>query len=183
MDQTIAAPQDVPDYLQPGLKLVIIGINPGNRSGATGHHYAWPGNHFWPLMYDSGLLPEPLTYAQDHRVLEYGIGLTNLCDRTSRQASDLTRAELRAGAESLRAKLNDYNPLVACFNGKGIYEVFSGRKNVPLGLQEEALASGTRCFVVPSSSARTAAYQRDAKLRYYRDLKALLDRLSAGQPS
>ena len=62
--------QDVPDHLRPGLKLVIVGINPGLRSGASGHHYAYPGNHFWPLLYESGLIPERLTSAQDARVLE-----------------------------------------------------------------------------------------------------------------
>jgi TDG/mug DNA glycosylase family protein len=170
--------QDVPDHLRPGLKLVIVGINPGARSGATGHHYAWPGNHFWPLMYESGLLPERLTYAEDKRVLEFGIGLTNLVDRTSRQASDLSRIELQAGAEALRVKLLTYRPAVVCFNGKGIYEVFSGRKDIKMGLQTETL-EGSLLFVVPSSSARTAAYQRPAKLAYYRELKQLLERNGA----
>jgi mismatch-specific thymine-DNA glycosylase len=169
--------QDVPDYLRPGLKLVIVGINPGVRSGSTGHHYAWPGNHFWPLMYQSGLIPEPIKAVDDKRVLEWDIGLTNLVDRTSRQASDLSRDELATGAVSLREKLLRYRPAVACFNGKGIYESFAGRKNVPLGLQPETL-DGIRMFVVPSSSARTAAYQRDAKLRYYQELKQLIDNLA-----
>ena len=170
--------QEVRDYLQPGLKLVIVGINPGLRSGATGRHYAWPGNHFWPVLYDSGLIPERLTFAEDHRVLEYGIGLTNLVDRTSRSASDLTAAEMRAGAASLRQKLLACRPLVVCFNGKGIYEAFAGRKNLRLGLQDETLG-GSRLFVVPSSSARTAAYQRPAKLAYFQELKALVDKVSA----
>ena len=170
--------QDVPDHLRSGLKLVIVGINPGVRSGATGHHYAWPGNHFWPLMYASGLIPEPITFADDHRVLEWDIGLTNLVGRTSRQASDLTREELREGTTILRAKLLACRPAVVCFNGKGIYEAFADRKNVKLGLQEETL-DGILLFVVPSSSARTAAYQRDAKLRYYVELKQLLDSLPA----
>ncbi|HWC30572.1 MAG TPA: mismatch-specific DNA-glycosylase [Dehalococcoidia bacterium] len=170
--------QDVPDYLRPGLKLVLIGINPGLRSGATGHHYAFPGNHFWPLLYQSGLLPEPLTYADDHRVLEFDIGLTNLCDRTSREASELTRAELAEGAVNLREKLFDCAPGVACFNGMGIYEVFSGRKGIKPGLQPEKLAE-TLLFVVPSSSGRTAAYPRPVKLDYFRQLKQLVDRLPA----
>jgi mismatch-specific thymine-DNA glycosylase len=170
--------QAVPDYLQPGLKLVIVGINPGTRSGSTGHHYAWPGNHFWPLLFESGLIPEPLTYAEDRRVLEWGIGLTNLCDRPSRQASDLSREELRAGAAALRAKLVAVRPLVTGFNGKSIYEAFSGRKNVRFGLQAETLEGGA-LFVTPSSSARTAAYQRDAKLAYYRELKALVDDMAS----
>jgi TDG/mug DNA glycosylase family protein len=182
VQQQPATAQDVPDHLRPGLKLVIVGINPGVRSGAMGHHYAWPGNHFWPLMYESELIPEPLTFAEDHRVLEYGIGLTNLCDRTSRQASDLTRDELRAGAESLRAKLLVLRPCVVCFNAKGIYEVFANRKNVKLGLQEETL-DGMLLFVLPSSSARTAAYQRPAKLAYYRQLKDVLDGISMAVPA
>ena len=169
-------PQDVPDYLGPGLKLVIVGINPGLRSGASGHHYAYPGNQFWPLLYDSGLLPERLTFAQDSRVLEYGIGLTNLVHRTTRSASDLTRPEMLAGAESLRAKLLHFRPRAVCFNGMGIYEAFSGHKKVQPGLQGERL-EGSLLFVVPSSSGRTAAYQRPVKLAYLRQLKEIIDSL------
>jgi TDG/mug DNA glycosylase family protein len=170
--------QDVPDHLQPGLKLVIVGINPGIQSGAKGHHYAFPGNQFWPLLYDSGILPERLTWAEDERVLEYGIGLTNLVDRTSRSSSDLTRDEMRAGAEVLREKLLRFRPKVVCFNGMGIYEAFSGRKKLTLGLQEETL-DGILLFVVPSSSGRTAAYQRPLKLQYYLQLKELVDRVAS----
>src|SRR5688572_30117004 len=108
--------QDVPDHLRPGLNIVIVGINPGLRSGASGHHYAFPGNHFWKLLYESGLLPEPLTFAEDHRVLEYGIGLTNLVDRTTREAGELSRAEMAEGAASLKAKLLHYRPKIVCFN-------------------------------------------------------------------
>jgi mismatch-specific thymine-DNA glycosylase len=168
--------QDVPDHLDFGLKLVIVGINPGTRSGATGHHYAFAGNHFWPLLFESGLLPERLTYETDHRTLELGVGLTNLVDRTTASADQLTRAELEAGAENLRRKLLHYQPRVVCFNGMGIYEAFAGKKKVRPGLQEERL-DGILLYVVPSSSGRTAAYQKDAKLRYYRELKQLLDSL------
>jgi TDG/mug DNA glycosylase family protein len=170
--------QDVPDHLRPGLKLVIVGINPGLRSGATGHHYAFTGNHFWPLLYNSGLIPEPLTYAEDSRVLDYGIGLTNLVHRTSREASELSRDELQAGSEALRAKLLHYRPRVVCFNGIGIYQAFAGLKRVSPGLQAETL-DGMLLFVVPSSSGRTAAYLRDAKLAFFSDLKRLVDNVEA----
>ena len=70
--------QSLPDYLQPDLRLVIVGFNPGSRSAEIGHYYAGRGNLFWPLLYESGLIPEPLTYADDARVLEFGIGLTDL---------------------------------------------------------------------------------------------------------
>jgi TDG/mug DNA glycosylase family protein len=181
--------QDVPDHLRPGLKLVIVGINPGLRSGASGHHYAYPGNHFWSLLYESGLIRERLTYAEDHRALEYDIGLTNLCDRTSREASELTREELAEGAASLRRKLLKYAPRVVCFNGMGIYEAFvqvldvrsaggasPRRRKIAPGLQPERLGE-TRMFVVPSSSGRTAAYPRQVKLAYYTQLRELLEGL------
>jgi TDG/mug DNA glycosylase family protein len=170
--------QDVPDYLQPGLDLVIVGINPGLRSGASGHHYAYPGNHFWKLVYESGLIPEPLSFAEDYRMLEFGIGLTNLVDRTTREASQLTREEQAAGAENLKAKLRLHRPRIVCFNGMGIYTAFAGVKTVSLGLQPERLDE-MLLFVVPSSSGRTAAYQRDVKLQRYRELKALVDQVSA----
>jgi TDG/mug DNA glycosylase family protein len=173
------AQQDVPDHLRPGLNLVIVGINPGIRSGASGHHYAFPGNHFWKLLYESELIPEPLTWAEDSRVLDYGIGLTNLVDRTSREASELSKTEMAEGAAGLKLKLLHFRPKIVCFNGMGIYAAFAGKKTVPLGLQEETL-DGMLMFVVPSSSGRTAAYQRDVKLRCYRELKALVDRVGAG---
>jgi TDG/mug DNA glycosylase family protein len=185
--------QDVPAYLRPGLRLVIVGINPGLRSGATGHHYAYPGNHFWPLLFDSGLLPERLTFESDHRAIEFDIGLTNLCERTTKEANELTREEMAAGAATLRAKLLDGAPGVVCFNGMGIYDAFlanwpevapaSGkRRKVTPGLQPERLGE-TRLFVVPSSSGRTAAYPRQVKLDYFRQLKQLVDSLAVEAPA
>ena len=173
--------QDVPDHLVPGLKLVIVGINPGIRSGATGHHYAYPGNHFWPLLNESGLLPERLSYETDYRALEFGVGLTNLCDRTTREANELTREELSEGAANLRTKLLRYNPGVVCFNGMGIYKAFAGVKKVRPGLQEDRLGA-TFLFVVPSSSGRTAAYPRPKKLEYYRELRELVQSVAAEAP-
>lgn len=170
--------QDVPDHLAPGLRLVIVGINPGARSGATGHHYAFAGNHFWPLLNESGLLPERLTYETDYRALEFGIGLTNLCDRTTREANELTREELAAGAASLREKLLRYRPGVICFNGMSIYAAFTGTRKVRPGLQTERLGESLM-YVMPSSSGRTAAYPRQKKLEYYRELRLLVERVAA----
>jgi len=171
----------LPDYLRNGLDLVFVGINPGLRSAAAGHHYAGPGNHFWPLLHESGLVDEPLTYEDDARVLEWGIGLTNMVARASRSIADLSPAELRAGAETLRVKLLAVRPRVVCFNGKRIYEVFAGHP-ARFGLQDDALA-GMRMFVMPSTSARTAAYQRGDKLRYFVELKKLVDSVRAGRPA
>src|SRR5262249_13224112 len=129
--------------------------------------------------YQSGLLPIPLTFAEDDKVLDYDIGLTNLVDRTSPGQDDLTKDELRAGAEVLKDKLRHHQPRIVCFNGMGIYQAFIGSTNrLPLGLQPEPW-EGMLMYVVPSSSGRTAAYQRDAKLAYYKDLKALVDKVGA----
>ena len=165
--------ETLPDYLRPGLDLVFVGINPGMKSAAAGHHYAGPGNHFWPLLFESGLVSEPLTYRDDARVLEWNIGLTNIVDRASPSSSDLSLGELRAGASVLRAKLLQYDPHVACFNGKGMYEVFVGHP-CRFGVQDE-LIGRTLPFVMPSTSARTAAYQRADKLRYFLELKRVVN--------
>lgn len=162
----------LPDYLRPGLRLVFVGINPGLRSAAAGHHYAGPGNHFWPLLYESGLVGERLKYEDDARVLEWGIGLTNIVARPSASSSDLSPMELRAGAQVLRESLARFGPRFAAFNGKVIYRAFSGR-DCAFGLQEERPGT-TRMFVMPSTSARTASYQRADKLRYFLELARLI---------
>ena len=162
----------LPDYLRTGLDLVFVGINPGTRSAAAGHHYAGPGNHFWPLLHESRIVSEPLTFAQDQRVLEWSIGLTNMVERASPSISDLSLAEMRAGAVVLRRKLLRYAPRVVCFNGKRIYEVFAGHP-CALGPQPEPIGA-SQVYVMPSTSARTASYQRADKLRYFVELHTLL---------
>ncbi len=163
----------LPDYLRDDLDLVIVGINPGTKSAATGHHYAGPGNHFWPLLHESGLVSEPLTYADDARVLEWSIGLTNMVDRPSPSISDLSLDELRAGAKSLARKLLRYSPRVVCFNGKRIYEVYSG-KPCAFGRQPDRIGDAAVVYVMPSTSARTASYQRADKLRFFIELRDLV---------
>lgn len=166
------------DYLRANLDLVIVGINPGTKSWATGHHYAGAGNHFWPLLFESGLVSEPLTYADDARVLEWNIGLTNMVARPSASVADLSLEELRAGAKSLARKLMRYHPRVVAFNGKRIYEVFSG-KPCAFGRQPDSSSSAARAgdgivYVMPSTSARTASYQRADKLRYFVELRDIV---------
>ncbi|MPZ22573.1 MAG: mismatch-specific DNA-glycosylase [Dehalococcoidia bacterium] len=161
------------DYLRPGLDLVFVGINPGLRSDAAGRHYAGPGNHFWPLLYESGIVPEAITCLEDERILDFNIGMTNMVARGSRGIDDLSLVELRGGATLLLAKLERYHPKIVCFNGKRIYEVFAGHR-CNFGLQDERVADAM-VFVMPSTSARTASHQRADKLVYFRQLKQALD--------
>ena len=162
----------IPDFLRPNLDLVIVGINPGTRSAAARRHYAGPGNHFWPLLHESGIVTEPLTFRDDERVLEWSIGLTNLVDRASPSITDLSLEEMRAGAITLRAKLLRYAPRVVCFNGKRIYEVFVGHA-CRFGLQPDPIGNA-QVYVMPSTSARAAAYQRADKLKFFIELGELV---------
>lgn len=171
---TVSAVNPLPDYLRAGLDLVFVGINPGTKSAATGHHYAGPGNHFWPLLFESGLVSEPLTFEQDARILEWNIGLTNMVSRPSPSITDLSLSEMRAGAVTLREKLDKYRPRFVCFNGKRIYEVFAGGA-CEFGLQRARLGA-TQVFVMPSTSARTAAYQRADKLKFFGALANVVHR-------
>lgn len=162
----------IPDYLRPGLRVVFVGFNPGTRSAAVGRYYAGRGNLFWPLLYESGLVSEPLTYTDDHRVLAFGIGLTDLVKRSTPSSADLSAAEARAGALVLRDKLLTCVPRVVCFNGKGVYTWYVQRP-VALGLQEEHIGQAP-VFVMPSTSARNGRVHREEKAAYFHALYHLV---------
>ncbi|KAF2349798.1 Uracil-DNA glycosylase-like, partial [Trinorchestia longiramus] len=192
MDRFDGLPEDevakrvLPDHLGPNLDIVIIGINPGLFAAYKGHHYAGPGNHFWKCLFLSGLIPEPLTCDDDHQLLHHGIGFTNIVARTTRGSAELTRKEIKEGGQHLLSKLQQYQPRIAVFNGKGIYEIFSGKKEFSFGRQPEKIeGTHTHVWVMPSSSARCAQLPRAldkvpfyTALRKFRDfLKGTLDEL------
>jgi TDG/mug DNA glycosylase family protein len=165
----------LPDYLRRGLKLVIVGCNPGERSARVGHYYAGRGNQFWPLLYEGGVVPEPLEYEDDVRLGEFGIGLTDLVKRPTRGIEDLRREEFAEGRVLLAQKLEQLAPRVVAFNGKVAYEKFSGRP-CKLGLQKERLY-GARVFVLPSTSGQNAGIAPAVKKRYFRQLGSLLKKV------
>jgi mismatch-specific thymine-DNA glycosylase len=164
----------LPDYLRSGMKLVIVGCNPGDRSARGGHYYAGRGHEFWPMLYESGVLPEVLEHRDDKRMIEFGVGLTDLVKRPTRGIEELRREEFSEGRILLAQKLNQYAPQVIAFNGKTAYERFSQRR-CKLGLQKERLY-GARVFVLPSTSGENAI-GRGTKLRYFRQLAKLLSNL------
>ena len=169
---TAPALHGLPDYLAPGLDLILVGANPGLMSAEQGHYYAHPQNGFWKLLHRSGLLDEPLTPADDVRIVDFGIGLTDLVKRPTSGINDLSQRERRSAAPALLEKLEACQPRVVCFNGKEVYRGFSGQ-GCQLGLQRERIA-GARVFVVPSSSPRNARWSFDEKLRYFRRLKRIV---------
>jgi TDG/mug DNA glycosylase family protein len=164
----------LPDHLRSGMKLVIVGCNPGDRSARVGHYYAGRGNEFWPLLHDSGIVPELLDHKDDKRMIEFGIGLTDLVKRPTRGVDELRREEFAEGRIVLSQKLEQYAPQVIAFNGKTAYENFSQRQ-CKLGLQKERLY-GALVFVLPSTSGKNAI-GRNAKLRFFRQLAKLLAKL------
>jgi mismatch-specific thymine-DNA glycosylase len=166
----------LPDYLRNGMKLIIVGCNPGDRSARVGHYYAGRGNEFWPLLYDSRVVPELLDHRDDKRMIEFGIGLTDLVKRPTRGIEELTREEFAEGRILLAQKLEQYAPQVIAFNGVGTFENFAQRRCKP-GLQKERLY-GAQVFVLPSTSAKNAT-GRAPKLRYFRQLAKVLQKLQA----
>jgi len=164
----------LPDFLRPRMRLVIVGCNPGDRSARVGHYYAGRNNLFWPLLYDSGVIPEPLEYRDDKRIIEFGIGLTDLVKRPTRGIEEIQRQEYAEGRILLAQKLEQYTPRVIAFNGKVGYEKFAQRA-CKLGLQKEKLY-GAQVFVLPSTSGQNAT-GRGPKLRFFRQLAAVLAKL------
>ncbi len=164
----------LPDYLRRGMRLIVVGCNPGERSARVGHYYAGRGNMFWPLMYQSRVVPELLDYQDDRRLIEFGIGLTDLVKRSTRGIEEIERHEFAEGRVLLAQKLEQYAPRVVAFNGKLVFEKFAQRP-CKLGLQKEKLY-GARVFVLPSTSGQNAVGGAQ-KMRYFRQLAALLNRL------
>lgn len=142
----------IPDHLVKGLKIVFVGFNPSIMSGETGHHYANPNNRFWKILHESGLTPRLYTTDEDQDLLKLGYGLTNIVERPTKEALDITKQEYEEGRFQLRQKLQLYKPKVACYVGKGVYQEFSQIKKVPWGIQPSSVVEDVLDFVAPSSS-------------------------------
>ncbi|MEW6638768.1 MAG: G/U mismatch-specific DNA glycosylase [Actinomycetota bacterium] len=140
------------DLLAPGLDLIFCGYNPSLRSGRTGHHYAHPGNRFWRILFAAGVTRRLYAPEEDVDLLAGGIGFTNLCPRPTRRADELTREEIREGAEALLRKLRRFRPRAVAYTGIGVYRWFRATSKVGWGVQEESVVPGVTDVVVPSPS-------------------------------
>lgn len=167
----------LPDYLEPGLELVFVGFNPGERSARLGHYYAGIGNLFWRGLSESGLVPGPLTFSDDCRLPQLGIGLTDLAKQPSRSITHLPKEQFQRGRAALRRKLLRVHPQVIAFIGKGVYELFTNQQ-CELGAQCEPIC-GAAAFVLPSTSARNASVSRQEKLEWFRRLNEFVRTIRA----
>lgn len=165
--------QQVPDIIAPNLNILFIGFNPGKRSAETGHHFAGHSNKFWKLLAAAGLTPYQFTPEEDGKLLALGMGITNIVERPSRTAAELSKAEYQAGRIILKEKLEHYRPRLACYAGMGVYRELTGKKDIACGLQPDSVAAGVADFVVPSPSGLTRILFKD-QLVYYQELGCLL---------
>ena len=170
----------LPDYLRENLDIVFVGINPGLAAAYTGKYYTGPGNHFWKCLYLSGLTDTQLDAPDDFKLLDMGMGFTNMVARTTRGSNDLSKSELAEGGRILNEKLKIYNPKIVVFNGKISFEVYSKQKKFNFGKQNLAVeGADTRIWVMPSSSARCAQLPRAVdKVPFFASLKRFRDYLT-----
>lgn len=154
------------DCLGPGLDVIFVGINPSLYSAAVGHHFARPGNRFWPALHRAGFTPREFSPFEDCDLLEYGCGLTNLVPRATARADELTRDELVAGARALEAKVRRLRPRCVAIVGVTAYRTAFGRAHARLGPQPETLAGAT-LWVLPNPSGLNAHYQLPALVNLF----------------
>lgn len=166
-----ARSKTVPDVIAPGLRVLFVGINPGLYSGAIGHHFGRPGNRFWAALHAGGFTPHVFSPFEEIRLLEHDIGLTNLCDRTTATADELTTDELHAGAARLVRKVRRYKPQIVAPLGLTSYRVALDSPKAKLGLQPKGIAGAT-VWLLPNPSGLNAHHQPADLARLFRALHA-----------
>ena len=171
-DQLLAA-QDaaIPDLIAPDLRVLFCGINPGLYSGATGKHFARPGNRFWPALRAAGFTDRLLTPWDGQAMLDARLGITNLVNRTTATAAELAPDELRAGGRALEATAERYHPAVVAVLGVTAFRTAFDRPTAVVGPQDLRIGP-SRAWVLPNPSGLNAHYQ----LRELADLFAALRR-------
>ncbi len=168
--------ETLPDYLREGLDIVFVGLNPGLYSARVGHYFAMPQNRFWRALSASGLVPHAVGPEDDIRLLDWGIGLTDVVKRPTSGIHEVSRSEFRRGAKVLREKLLYHKPRIVCFVGLTGYRVCCGALSM-LGPQAGSLGE-SQVFVIPSTSPRNAHYSLDDIIRALKDLCQYRDRLN-----
>jgi TDG/mug DNA glycosylase family protein len=157
------------DRVRPPVRVLLVGINPGVRSAAIGHHFAGHSNRFWKLLFDSRLVPEQLRAEEDIRLPSWGYGITNLIPRCTPGIDTLAQEEYIAGERRLRRKVRRWRPEVVAFLGVTLFRAVFSRRGLPeadrrrpgspvsLGIQPEQF-EGATVFVLPNPSGRNANY-------------------------
>ena len=164
LDLEAARDRTIPDVLPAEgmpLRVLFCGINPGLYSAATGWHFARPGNRFWPALHLSGFTPRRLAPSEQAELADYGLGITNVVDRATARADELTPAEIQAGGQALAAKAARLAPRWLAVVGVTVYRTAFGHPGAKTGQQEE-LIGGTRLWVLPNPSGLNAHWNDTA---------------------
>ena len=160
----------IPDVVAPGLRVLFSGINPGLYSAATGYHFARPGNRFWPALYRSGFTPRQFRPDEQEQLLGLGLGITNIVDRATARADELTAQELRDGGAALLAKAARVRPRWLAVVGVTAYRTAFGQPRAGLG-SPELTAGGTRLWVLPNPSGLNAPWTIPKLAEAFRELR------------
>jgi len=164
----------VRDVIAPQLRVLFCGINPGLYTAAVGHHFARPGNRFWPALYAAGFTDRLVSPFDERELLQSGYGITNVVMRATATADQLTRDELRAGGRRLAAKVERYKPTFLAVLGLGAYRTAWERPKAIIGRQEEAIGE-TVVWVLPNPSGLNAHYQAKDLALVFSELMAAVE--------
>ena len=170
-EQLLAATEKtVRDVIASDLRVLFCGINPGLYTAAVGHHFARPGNRFWPALYAAGFTDRLLSPFDERELLKSGYGITNVVSRTTATADLLTKEEIVAGGERLRAKVLRYHPKALAILGLGAYRTAFNQPKAIVGRQPDLIGQ-TVLWVLPNPSGLNANYQPAALARLFRELR------------
>ncbi len=169
-EQLLAArDKGVRDVIAPNLKVLFVGINPGLYTAAVGHHFGRPGNRFWPALHAGGFIERLLSPFDSGELLKYGLGITNLVNRATNMADELSTDELRAGGRRVVAKVRRYRPCIVAVLGVGSYRAAFARPKAVIGQQPERM-EGALLWLLPNPSGLNAHYTPPALARLFAEL-------------
>ncbi len=172
-DLIAAAGKTVPDVITSGLKVLFCGINPGLYTAAIGHHFGRPGNRFWPTLHAAGFTPRLFDPSEERELLSLGYGITNVVERATAAADELTDDEFRSGGARLAEKVRALAPAFLAVLGVGAYRVAFGKPKATVGAQPDRVGT-TRVWVLPNPSGLNAHYQADALARVFSGLREMV---------
>jgi TDG/mug DNA glycosylase family protein len=165
--------KSVPDLVAAGLRVLFCGINPSLYSAAVGHHFARPGNRFWPALFAAGFTDRLLHPSEGNLLLEAGYGISNLADCATATAAELTEPELRAGARRLARKVRRWRPRCVAFLGITAYRSAFALPAASLGQQVERIGEAA-VWVLPNPSGLNAHFQLAGLAEWFAKLRAAM---------
>ena len=165
-----AAGKTLPDVIAPKLRVLFCGINPGLYTAAVGHHFARPGNRFWPALHQSDFTDRLMSPFEERELLKRGIGISNVVPHATASAAELTREDYAAGGRLLLKKIRRYAPRVVAILGVGAYRTAFDRPKATIGEQEQRMHAA-RVWLLPNPSGLNANYQLPELVRLFRQLR------------